>query len=953
MKQPGIDASRALRASIGTLAMMLVVACGGGGGGGNVRPDPPPAAPPPEPPPLPPPPPPAASQPKVDDHLRLINFSGASSDLNKGAGVTIGLLDSGVRRDHPTLIGRVTRNFVHLDAGNDLSVDDKIGHGTTVAQLAAGRPFGQWPGGVAQSATIVSSRIISDAPPKDDGTGQGGNEIKAGQGYGDYFRGLHDELANAGARIINNSWGGLYWNDPALTTELAAAYRDFIVNRNGLIVFANGNSGHDPALRPNPSDNAALPSMGASAVDLERGWLTVGALDTLNPTRLADYSQACGIAMNYCLVAPGFVAFTGLTDTSGSPTYWVGKGTSFAAPLVSGAAAVVWSKFPSLSNDSIRQILLGTATDLGAAGVDSEFGWGLLNVGKALNGPATLAWGNFFATPFPSTEMTFSNPISGSGNLVMFGSGKLTLTQPATYTGTTAVTVGTLVVQQGLANSTVSVNGNGTLVGSGTFGKSVYVIDNGRVNVTPENPMRITGDYQQVWGTTLGMWLGSPLMVGGTATLNGVLTVMGVKSGYTTSSKETVLTAAGGVIGQFAGFNSNANVFLDATLGKDANNVFLNINRISVTSAAQSMGLTPVAVSSAQRVETAFGMLDESVATTARGFIDGAGALQHSPNAAVAERTLASLSGELHAADTAFATMTIDGNRHALASHLDGIADGPLASAWAEGLRGARGLSHFDVQSNGWVIGHDRRATEHLTVGAAMSETASTAYSDRRNDRERNRQVEGQLYAAWNAGGHYVLGRGALGYMKRNIEREVFLGMQGFNLETDYSSRYDSLSLETGHRVRIGGDTFMPYAGVQSTRLQRGAFSEAGAVGFGLSSQGSRWQANQALLGLRFRHAWDAGFARIVLQGRAEWQRMLSQSGNAIDARFTGIDAWSPIAGDALDRDVRVFGFGIESRWKGGSLLQLTLDGRHEFGTSYQQAMLRWSKAFQAPDAIE
>src|SRR5690606_6599728 len=221
------------------------------------------------------------------------------------------------------LTGRVTRNFVNVDpATNDTSVDDKVGHGTIVASLAAGRAAtgqylnsdgsnsgqtGRWGGGVAQDAMVVSSRIISDEPPEDDGSGEG-NEIGAGQGYGDYFEAINAELADAGARIINNSWGGLYWNDPALTTELANAWKDFVVDRGGIIVFANGNAGRDAGLRPEPSDNARLPTLANDAA-LEKGWLAVAALDPDNPTRLTDYSQECGSAMNYCLAAPGDVVF--------------------------------------------------------------------------------------------------------------------------------------------------------------------------------------------------------------------------------------------------------------------------------------------------------------------------------------------------------------------------------------------------------------------------------------------------------------------------------------------------------------------------------------------------------------------------------------------------------------------------------------------------------------------
>src|SRR5690606_7126249 len=154
----------------------------------------------------------------------------------RGQGVTIGFVDSGVNRNHPALGGRVTRNFIHVNTNtNNTSVDDVVGHGTTVASLAAGRPVlgnyvnadgsntgqtAQWGGGIAQDAIVVSSRIIGDQRPDDDGSGEG-NEIHAGEGYGDFFKAINAELADAGARIINNSWGGLYWNDPALSIELA------------------------------------------------------------------------------------------------------------------------------------------------------------------------------------------------------------------------------------------------------------------------------------------------------------------------------------------------------------------------------------------------------------------------------------------------------------------------------------------------------------------------------------------------------------------------------------------------------------------------------------------------------------------------------------------------------------------------------------------------------------
>ncbi|KAF1699330.1 autotransporter domain-containing protein, partial [Pseudoxanthomonas kaohsiungensis] len=171
--------------------------------------------------------------------------------------------------------------------GNDLSVDDKVGHGTTVAQLAAGAPVDIWPGGVAPEARIVSSRSVADTPGGDDGSGQG-NKVLPGRGYGNYFKQLNLELADAGARIINNSWGGLYWDSPLVTREFVDAYREFVIDRGGLVVFANGNSGEDPRYRSQPGDIAALPSKSLGAAALERGWLTVAALNPKKKKKTKD-----------------------------------------------------------------------------------------------------------------------------------------------------------------------------------------------------------------------------------------------------------------------------------------------------------------------------------------------------------------------------------------------------------------------------------------------------------------------------------------------------------------------------------------------------------------------------------------------------------------------------------------------------------------------------------------
>jgi autotransporter-associated beta strand protein len=933
--------ARAWRTGLAGAGLLALSACGGGGSS-NVRVDPPPSPPPAE---VPDPGP----QPDFDAHLVLTNTKAAHAAGFTGKGVTIGLLDSGIRRDHPTLAGRVKQSFIYLDPKkNNVNVDDVVGHGTTVAQLAGGTAFGQWPGGIAPGANFVSARIIGDTPPKDDGSGKG-NEVTDGSWLGT----IHADLISAGARISNNSWGGLYWNGDNVTRTFINAMKPFVVDWGGLVVFATGNESFD-----DPSDTASLPSQGAGADILERGWLAVAALDTLQPTKLADYSNACGLAMNYCLVAPGYVVFTDVNDPPDKPSYWVGKGTSFAAPQVAGAAALVWEAFPYFNNDLVRQTLLGTAVDLGAPGVDAVFGHGLLDVGKAVQGPGRLDWGQVTAA-FNGGLSTWSNPISGAGGITKAGDGHLDLTGDNTYRGKTVVQAGTLSSLHDLPGA-VEVRASGLLLlddisvrgslrnegismfyGGGSDG-AVHAID---------------GAFSQTATGVLAFDIGSRLQVAGRADIAGTVKVTGITDGYIRSARETFLTADAGVFGTFSGWSTASGVFLDANLGYDANNVWFDIARLDVSATAQSLGLTAAAVGSAVRVENAFQIIDGGQTGTIGpagpgglgGFIGGAAAIQSTSTAAAAERSLASLSGESHAADTSFAMMAMEDSRHALESRLDALGssgNGIRAGAWANRLGGERSMwSHTRLDANGWMLGHDRKLGEHLMVGGAFGQTDGYAHSDLRRDREHNRQYEGQLYAAWNADGNYLLGRLAAGRMDRQMQREILLGADRYGVGADYANRYTSLGLQAGHRFAVAGGTLTPYLGTETLQLDRGAFAEQGAVGFGLSTDGSRLQATRALVGTRIEQQWRFGKSLVSVQGRLEWQRLLSQSGSAIDARFTGVEAWSPISGAGLGEEATVFGVGLRTRLPVGQL-GFDLDARRELGQTWTGASANWSVGF-------
>ncbi|MEI7037256.1 S8 family serine peptidase [Fulvimonas yonginensis] len=921
MKRQGL---RHREVALGIFVALGLGACGGGGG--NIRPTP--VTPPPEPPPTTP-----TAQPPLDAQLALTDTYAAHAQGYTGAGVTIGIVDSGVMRNHPALTGRVSQELVYVDpATNNTSIDDVVGHGTWVSEIAAGQAFDRFPGGIAPGATLVSARIIADKEPTDDGSGQG-NAVGASDA--DFFgQVLNPDLINAGVRIQNNSWGGIYWDtsDASINQAFGQAYDDFVLNHDGLVVFAAGNDS-----RADPSDIAALPNL---APELERGWLVAVAADSNSAadgaTKLADYSNACGKAMRYCLTAPGdvIVADKDFPNPDPSKDYWIVTGTSFAAPQVSGAAALVWQAYPYFDNDLVRQTLLGTADDIGAPGPDATFGYGMLDVGKAVNGPAKFDWGD--VTVSFTGESSWNNPISGLGGLIMQGPGTLDLTQDATYTGLTHIEGGILNVQA-LASS-VQIDAGGTLGSATDIGGSVT---NAGVLTVSGADVNISGDYVQQGAGRLALELGSVLRVDGTATLaGGDLYVIGKRSDYVAHAHTDVIDTVGGLTGTFGAINAASNVMLTATPGYDATSAWLDVTRADVT-AIQGMSYTAASYNAAQRVEGAFGQLDTRLAaagvgsaSATGGFVAGAASLQQAATLATAQRSLESLSGQLHAASAAMTFEAIDAGTRALSDRFDQLLDSTSAGGWAQGLgyhgdMGRSGYADVGVDLSGVLAGQDMRIGSSGVAGFALSQTRGLGRLAESADQGRSHALEGMLYGGVVRGQAYLMGRIGIGSYRESMHRNLELGPAFAGVASDSRGHYDVAYGESGYRASLGALALTPYASVQYARIDSSGFDESGAWGFGLKADAhavERWQAG---LGLRATRRWSfAGGGNLDLGMHLAWQRAFAMRGDVFEASFTGIDQWAPLGGVGLSRYGGVAGVNLDWAMSPRAGLSFGLDHR-------------------------
>ena len=165
-----------------------------------------------------------------------------------------------------------------------------------------------------------------------------------------------DEFANAGITNLSS------------LTQIENFDAGDVTPWGNLLVIAAGNEGENGSC----SDLTTCNAEALFQIAFNETVLVVGALND-EGTALESYSNQAGLLQNYFISAP-------VSNRNGDLS-----GTSFAAPYVTGTAALIMDKFDNTDAVTTRQIIFDTADDLGAKGVDPVFGHGRLNVGRALS----------------------------------------------------------------------------------------------------------------------------------------------------------------------------------------------------------------------------------------------------------------------------------------------------------------------------------------------------------------------------------------------------------------------------------------------------------------------------------------------------------------------------------------------------------------------------------------
>ncbi len=288
------------------------------------------------------------------DYLDTIRMSTAWDVSTGDEETVIAIVDTGVDPDHVDLADKIIGGWNVYDNNADFS--DTVGHGTQVAGVAAALSDNRiGVAGIAWDSPILAVRVVDDA-----GRSSSRN-IAAGILW----------AVNNDADVINVSFAPL-WSNRIIRSAAQTAFR-----RGKLVVISAGNAG---------------------GVTNSRGYpeaVFVGAMGTTGSlARFSDKGPFVDV------VAPG----TEIRSTRMGDAYGLANGTSFAAPIVAGIAALSWSANPDLRPVSIIEMLTDQAVDLGIDGKDSTYGNGLVDAAGTVDAASKASVSRDATAPSISTS---------------------------------------------------------------------------------------------------------------------------------------------------------------------------------------------------------------------------------------------------------------------------------------------------------------------------------------------------------------------------------------------------------------------------------------------------------------------------------------------------------------------------------------------------------------------
>lgn len=569
---------------------------------------------------------------------------------------------------------------------------------------------------------------------------------------------------------------------------------------------------------------------------------------------------------------------------------------------------------------------------------------------------------------------------TGPGSLEKVGTGTLTLAGTNTYTGSTLVSGGTLIVNGSIATSSgLVVAEGGAIGGSGALPSTT--IDGTLAPGNSIGTVTINGNLTFGAGSVYRVELSSTASdftrVTGTAALAGTVAVT-LLPGETAARHYTILTAAGGLSGAFAGVSSaGLPPWYTAVLGTSGNDVVLDItlalaglsglneNQRQVGRALDRAyntgpGLTGLFanVLAAPSIPSTLTQLSGEIAT-------GAATAAFRQTDQFLELMLDPFAGSRAAGGQApgapalaYASAPATTARSAGAAAIDRVVKappmtdlGPHWRLWAGafgadatyGGNAATGSHDLGARNWGLASGADYRITPDAVLGVALA-GGETSFSlgGLGSGRADTLQLGG--YGSWRAGPAYVSGAVSYGWHDVRSDRLVSLPGVADRLLGDYSGHAVGGRVEAGWRtVATSGIGITPFAAMRVQAFHTPTYAEAdasGLAGFALRYADTTATATRSELGARFdAAAWRSADAALTVRGRLAWAHEFSTE-RALDASFVNLaGSGFTVFGATLPGDSALVSAGAELKFSRGVTVRGSFDGQFANNTQIYGGM--------------
>ena len=774
--------------------------------------------------------------------------------------------------------------------------------------------------------------------------------------------GEEDEVENASYTNVRN----IYFSGD--TEPFIPFFEKTVNNKGGLFVWAAGNRkastlsdlGQD---MNSVSEEAGLPYL---LNNLEKGWIAAIGIQPIEMEEFVDVDgvkkvrKKAGGKLN--IHERNHLAYAG-----DNAKYWsisaddravpvrnrYGIGSSYAAPRVSRAAALVAEKYDWMTADQVRQTLFtatdGTELDASLAGntntekrrrieiyPDTKYGWGMLNQERALKGPGAFMdvtkYGNTttFNAEIPAGKTSyFENKIFGSGGLVKSGAGTLHLTNDNSYFGGSVVNGGTLEIHK-VHSSNVTVNALGKLVlnpkaligYNAFFNTIIEKVDpqNIRTDINLKNSGTVVvkgttsiigGDYIAYRGSTTIFNSGAKLNVLGNVKIQDA-TVKVLSDSYITTkgSSNTVME----------GKTVQANIANVETEGMRTANVEVKDGKVVATMSRQNpveyVGKEALASTKnvAGNVENVFQDLDRKIkeGTATKEELAMGTTIQNMERETFATAS-EMMSGEIYASAQALTFSQAQNINRDLSNRLAGLDNlknsNKDSEVWFSAIgSGGKlrrdGYASADTRVTGGQFGVDTKFEGVTTLGVAMNYSYAKANFNRYAGESKSDMVGVSFYGKQELPyGFYTAGRLGLSNISSKVEREL-LTSTGETLTGKINHHDKMLSAYVEIGKKFGW--FTPFIGYSQDYLRRGSFNESEAS-WGIKADSKNYRATNFLVGARAEYVADKyKLQAYVTQAINTDKRDLSYEGN-----FTGNTTKQKFYGVKQAKNTTWIGFGV------------------------------------------